>query len=278
MNTQEPELSPEDFAAEKTSRAEPLAGESAPWLWFGRVRSLAVLGGLLAGLLAFASGEATYEIIPIEKVERDLMGSKVLQSSPVTRSVGLTKNGALTFGLLGLCLGSCLGMAGGLARRSISGAVSGTVLGLVMGLALGAGVSWFCLPRFIDARLHYAEYDLMLSLGMHGLIWGSIGAAAGLAFAVGLGKLRLCLPSLIAGFLGALMGAFIFDLIGGAAFPMAECDEPISNTWMTRLMARLLVTLGAALTVVLFLPESESAARPDQSEAAHAHGDSGPAG
>ncbi len=116
--------------------------------------------------------------------------------------------------------------------------------------------------------LQYSEYDLMISLGMHGLIWGSVGAAAGLAFAVGLGKPRLCLPSLIAGFLGALLGAIAFDLIGAAYFFNAECDEPISNTWVTRLMARMLVTVGAALTVVLFLPEPESAARSHQLETA----------
>ncbi len=153
MNTQEPDLPLEGLAAQKAPRAEPTAGAAATWRWFGRVRWLTVLGGLLAGLLAFATGEATYEIIPVEMVQKNLMGSKVWQPTPATRSVGLTKNGALTFGLLGLCLGSCLGMAGGLARRSMSGAVAGTMLGLVLGLALGAGVSWACLPRFIDARL-----------------------------------------------------------------------------------------------------------------------------
>ena len=93
------------------------------------MRWLAILGGLLAGLLAFAGGEATYQIIPIKTVPRDLMGTKIQLPNVETRSEWLTKNGALTFGLLGLCLGSCLGMAGGLARRSTSGAISGTVLG-----------------------------------------------------------------------------------------------------------------------------------------------------
>ena len=245
----------EGLAAQKTPHTEPTADAEATWLWFGRVRWLAVLGGLLAGLLAFAGGEATYQIIPIENVAKDLMGTKVFQPNPETRSVGLMKNGAVAFGLLGLCLGGCLGLAGGLARRSTSGAIAGTLLGAVLGMALGAGVSLASLRWFVNERLLHAEYSLHLSLGMHGLIWGSVGAAAGLAFAVGLGKPRLCLPSLIAGFLGALLGAIAFDLIGAACFYDAECDEPISITWVTRLMARLLVTLGAALTVVLFLPE-----------------------
>ena len=90
---------------------------------------------------------------------------------------------------------------------------------------------------------------------MHGLIWGLLGASAGLAFAVGLGEPRLCGKVLTAGFVGAVLGTVAFELIGGVAFPMAETGEPISETWATRLMARLLVTVGTALIVILLLPD-----------------------
>jgi hypothetical protein len=166
-----------------------------------------------------------------------------------------SRNGALTFGVLGLCLGGCLGVAGGLARRSAPAAATGGLLGAILGLALGAGLSLSLLPWFLKARYSYFEYDLMISLAMHGLIWGVLGAVAGLAFAIGLGDRRLPGRALTAGLVGAVLGTVAFELIGATLFTMARTGEAISETWPTRLMARLLVTLGTAVVVVLLLPE-----------------------
>ena len=255
MSTNEPDVAPEGPGARESPRAEPGSGPVKAWPWFGRTRRLAVIGGLLAGLLAFAIGEAIYEMIPAEKVQQDLMGTKIWTANRATSTEAARRNGALTFGVLGLCLGTCLGMAGGLARRSPSGAVTGALLGAVLGLALGAGVSWASISWFIMTRMDHIDYDLIISLMMHGLIWSLLGASAGLAFAVGLGEPWLCGRCLTAGFAGAVLGTVAFELIGAVAFPMAETDEPISETWATRLMARLLVTVGTALIVILLLPE-----------------------
>ena len=51
-----------------------------------------------------------------------------------------------------------------------------------------------------------------------------------------------------------LIGAVAFDLIGVIAFVGAKTDDPISRTWVTRLMARLLVTVATAAAVSLVLP------------------------
>ena len=239
--------------------AAPKAGTSATWPGFGPAGWLAVLGGILAGLLAFAGGEATFDLIPIETMPRDVMGTKIWMPTMESRSAGLTKNGALTFGLLGLCLGlPGDGRRPGPAidvrrsRRHAAGNGPGSGPGAQRLLAL-------------LALVHHGTVALLRSrpdpsLGMHGLIWGSVGAGAGLAFAVGLGKPRRGLPGPIAGLLGALLGTLAFEVIGAVAFPLAECDEPISRTWVTRLMARLLVSVGAAVTVGLSLAESETAA------------------
>ena len=85
-------------------------------------------------------------------------------------------------------------------------------------------------------------------------IWGLLGAVAGLAFAVGLGERSVWARALTAGFAGALIAAVAFDLIGVVAFPGARTDDPISRTWVTRLMARLLVTVVTAAAVSLVLP------------------------
>jgi hypothetical protein len=132
--------------------------------------------------------------------------------------------------------------------------VAGGLLGAVLGLALGGGVSLALLPWFLDWRLDYSDYDLIISLVMHGLIWGLAGAAAGLAFAIGLREIRLCGRTLTAGWMGAVLGAVAFELIGAMFFATAGTDEPISLTWATRLMARLLVTVGAAVAIIVLLP------------------------
>ncbi len=255
MSTNDPGMSPENLATRETPRVEPEGGRERIWPWFGRARWLALLGGLSAGLLAFAIGEAIHGIIPTEKTQQDLMGNKIWVATRATSAVATARNGALGFGILGACLGGCLGMAGGLSRRSPAGAAVGGILGVVLGMALGACVSWVALPRFIAARQDYIEYDLIISLAMHVSICGLVGAAAGLAFAVGLGDPRLCGRILAAGLLGAALGAVAFEMIGAAAFPVAETDEPISKTWLTRLLARMLVSLATAVSVVLFLPE-----------------------
>jgi hypothetical protein len=145
----------------------------------GRARRLAILAGLLSGLIAFGIGEESYELIQAEKVSQNLMGSIVMVSNRATTTVADTRNAAVAFAELGVCLGACLGVAGGLARRSGAGAVTGGLLGVFLGLALGAGASLALLPWFIKARYDYFQYDLAIALTMHVTIWGLLGAAEG---------------------------------------------------------------------------------------------------
>ncbi len=201
-------------------------------------------------------GEKTHDLIPAEKVKKNVMGNTIMEPNDATNAVAATRNGAVTFGVLGLCLGASLGIAGGLARRSSGGALAGGLLGAILGLASGAGVSWVLLPRFIAVRDEYFDYDLFISMGMHGLIWGLLGAAGGVAFAVGLGRYRLSAWLLFAGFIGAILGALGYDIIGAVYFTRANTDDPISGTWQTRLLASLLATLGPAVILALCLPDS----------------------
>ncbi len=237
--------------------------ESAPYdeckNRLNRARWWTALAGLLAGLVSFGLGEAVYELFPAEKVEIDIMGRKVLGPTAKTKSVAELRNGALTFGLLGACLGGFSGMAGGLARRSAPAMSVAGLLGSTLGLATGAGVSCVVLPFFLYTQPRYPEYDLILSMIMHGSIWGLTGAVAGSAFAIGLGERGLCSRTLVAGFVGAVLGAVVFDLIGGAIFPFASTDQPISTTWPPRLMARLLVAVAIVTVVHLFLPRPPAA-------------------
>jgi hypothetical protein len=248
-----------DVVAEDRSASEPPRDGREAWAWFGRARWLLVLAGLLSGLAAFAIGEFTHDLIPTEKVKQNLMGSIVMAPDRTTTAVAWTRNGAITFGVLGLCLGAGLGVAGGLARRTRSGAVAGGLVGSVLGAALGAGVSFALLPLFIDAQFLHFEYDLQISMAMHGLLWGLLGAVGGLAVAVGMSDYGRSAQALLAGLVGSVLGSVAYDIMGAVLFSGADTDEPISETWPTRLLASLLVTIGAAVAVALSLPEPRPA-------------------
>jgi hypothetical protein len=241
-------------AEETSSQGSFVAGGQIAGSQLGSMGWLAILGGVLSGVLAFAVGELLYKRIPTELVPRDLMGNKIMMPSPETVKVAATKNAALAFSALGLCLAASLGVVGGFARRSTSSSVRGGLVGAVLGLAVGAGASLGLIPLAMEAQLDYPEHDLLLSLATHAAIWGLLGATAGLALATGFGEKRLLGSAFTAGLIGGVLGAVIFELIGATFFGLAETGKPISATWLTRLLARLLVTFGTAIAVVIVLP------------------------
>jgi len=267
MSEPAPDEELDKLAAAQPSQAKPTATQEGAQVSHNRAQWLVVLAALLAGLVTFGIGEMIYKIIPAEKVLQSVLmtNAKVMLPTQATENVAAARNGALAFGLLGLCLGGALGIAGGLARRSTLAATRGGLLGAVLGLALGVGLSLGLLPLCLRQQNRYSDDDLIVlivSLVMHALIWGLLGASAGLAFAVGLEKPRLWHRALIAGFFGAVVGTVAFELAGGLFFPLAATHQPISETWPTRLMACLLVTLATAgsLTLVLFKPGRKTAA------------------
>ena len=220
-----------------------------------RARKLVLTAGLLSGLISFGIGEAIYNLIPPQRVPQKIRMSniEVLLPSHHTENAAAAKNAALAFGLLGTCLGGLLGMAGGLARQSKSATVTAGLLGAALAAALGAGVSLALLPYGLQAQLDHTDNDLAIALAMHCLSWGPLGAAAGLAFAVGLGQKGMAIQTVTAGLTGALAGTICFELIGTVFFSHAGTIYPIAITWPTRLMARLLVTIGTAAILVLII-------------------------
>jgi hypothetical protein len=248
VNGQDP--APEDRAVAEArgaaARADAERLARAPWL-LG-------LAGILAGLAAFGIGEATYKVIRARLEEVPTPAGMVMAVGPRSQAVADVQNAALTYAVLGGCLGLFLGVAGGLVRRSGIAATAAGLLGVLLGAGPPAGVTFKTLKAFSDARVNVPDYDIPLSMLMHGLIWGLAGGAAGLAFAVGMGSWRRLAPGVLAGFLGAVLGTVAFELIGIVFFPLAETGEPLSTTWTSRLAARLLVALATAAGVILSLP------------------------
>jgi hypothetical protein len=255
---------PEAKGDHDTAPAEPKAVPGAAPGFLGRARLLIALGGLLAGLVAFGVGEWLFDLIPPTTVQQNISGNLVMLPNRETWIVADTRNGAINFALLGACLGGFLGVAGGLAQKSSSGAGTAGLVGAIFGAAVGAGLSIALLSWFLNARYAYSEYDIVISLFMHGLIWGLLGAVAGVAFALGSGNSGLGGRAALAGCVGALIGTLVYEICGAVAFTEAHTDYVISQTWVTRLLARLLVAAGTAAALVLILraPAVRGAARP----------------
>jgi hypothetical protein len=218
-------------------------------------RTLALIGGLLAGLVSFGVDEPVYNLIQPEEVLQGVSGRELMRPSAETIGVAAGKNAALAFGALGLCLAGFLGVAGGLARRSARAAVTAGLTGAVLGAGLGAGVSRAVVPSLYLAQYRYPDSELLVALLMHGAIWGLLGAAAGMAFAIGLGDRRNFGRLLTGGLVGAVLGAVAFDILGAVFLTSANTHLAISQTWLSRLLARLLVAIGTAAIMIVFLAE-----------------------
>ena len=131
-----------------------------------RARLWLALAGLAAGLVAFGLGELVYDLIPAAKEKMKIMGHEVIAPTLGTANVAMTRNSAITFGLLGACLGSFLGAAGGLAWWSVPGMVTAGLVGSIVGLGLAAGASLLVLPRLLAMQPDYPDSDLLFSVGI----------------------------------------------------------------------------------------------------------------
>jgi hypothetical protein len=224
----------------KIDAASPRAGS-------GRVYGLALAAGAVGGVVAWLGGEAVHGLF--EAPLFDSFNPRSREMGGLVRS-GTIREGLLSFGMLGAALGLALGLAGGLARRSASAALGAGGLGLALAAAAGGCAAAGLVPYYL-AHVNRDADDLLLPFLLHAGSWAPIGAAAGLAYGVGMRGFRGALVALLGGLVGALIGTLVFEVIAPFAFPLAKTSEPISVTWGSRLLARLSIALftaaGAAL-------------------------------
>jgi hypothetical protein len=208
----------------------------------GRARTwaIALFAGLAAGLIAWGIGEAT--LVP----EAGYQDKK--QHIDILPEVAGLQNCYYSFGALGAAMGLSLGMAGGLIRRSASRAVIAGLTGLVLGGAGGLAVTRLILPVYYE---HAKSGEIFYSLLVHAGIWTELAAVAGVAFAVGAAGWRGLPRAILGAAIAGLVAALIYEFGGGILVPSALTDRPISQTWSSRLLARLLVTVLVAAGVVL---------------------------
>jgi hypothetical protein len=205
-----------------------------------RILALALAAGLLAGAIAWGIGEAV--LVP----EVGLHSPK--RKINIDPSVAGIRNGIICFVALGATIGLGMGLTGGLIGRSGLRASIAGVIGLLLGGGAGGALSWLILPVFYKQP---PNNDLIYSLMVHGGVWVGVGAAAGLAFGIGLGERNAIRRGLISGAGFALLATVIYEFAGPFLFPFGMIDRPISHNWESRLAARLLVTVLIAVGVVV---------------------------
>lgn len=247
-------------SAEVSVATVPAAPESVP---AGRVWGFALLAGLLAGGLSAALGEQLFETFTPGLVPEVVNGQTSMVPDPDEIALATRKNAALTFGLMGGLTGLAMALAGARAsRRPSLGAWEG-VVGLVLGLLATATIAWLATPAYFlyESRVQANEggEHLLIPLLVHAGIWGTVGAVGGLAFGLGVARNpREMVPrTLIGGFVGALIGAVLYELLGGAFFPMDKTPQPFAETLAPRVMAMMLTCLGAAVLIAFSVVDAQ---------------------
>jgi hypothetical protein len=224
-----------DEAAPASDPAPPPASVPVRSIAF-RHWAIALTAGLLAGLLAWGIGEAM--LVPEAGYENKK------ENIHLQADVAGIRNATISFGALGAALGLSLGIAGGLIGRSFPRAILAGLAGLLVGGGACAGL---------------ANRDITYALIVHAGAWVGAGAAAGLAFAIGLGKWRDLPRAALAAAGAALIATVIYEFGGGILFPDALTERPVSQSWASRLLARLIVAVLVAAGVVLSAPSTGEA-------------------
>ncbi|WP_210405691.1 hypothetical protein [Paludisphaera borealis] len=104
-------------------------------------------------------------------------------------------------------------------------------------------MAWPVLSLYLDAE-DAGPGELLRSVLMHLGLWLPIGVAAGLA--LGLGEPRRIPAAVLGGLVGVALATIAYEILGSIVYPLAETGGPVALEWQPRLLATLLVAVGAA--------------------------------
>ena len=159
------------------------------------------------------------------------------------------QNAAVAYASLGAILSLCLAITAGclLPRFSLTRIMTAGLAGIALGGLFGAASSYVLTPVYLH-RLGTA--DVTLTVLIHLAIWCAVGAAAGVAFAIGCGTRKAFAGSLIGGIAGAALAVLVFD-VGGAFLPLAHTERPLAEVGGTRLAAAALLSVFVVFGIVI---------------------------
>jgi|GEM_PF-2024621 len=217
-----------------------------------RCWGLAILAGLVAGVVSWLGGEAIYgRFIPPLIATSGFPTIEEIQAAKRARNAGVTMEAGLTAVMMGAALGLMLGLAGGGVRKSGRAAAIAGLAGLFLGGVGAAVATWSLMPAFL--RIYDPDKDVLLvALLVHGSIATVIGAGVGTAFGAGIsGGIRgerhgLIGRTILGGLLGAAAGMLIFQIVGMMVFPLDHTTLPVSKSSNSRLASHVLLTLLAS--------------------------------
>ncbi|WP_169977127.1 hypothetical protein [Tautonia rosea] len=255
-----PEMTQSDEGAPEVGSRIPESGLPAHSRESSRV-SVALAAGLVAGLLAWLGGEAIVALKTADQTFVPANQGQIAQHDALIQQATIFKSTA-SFAILGAAVGLAMGIAGGWLRHSSSSSLTTGIAAAILGALVTAGVAWVSLPMFLKDTEQLGE-SMLAPILMHGLLWAPVGLVGGLAFAIGLGRPpAMLLQGAIAGVIGAVFGATIYDIVGALVLTSENTAMPLSEGWGSRLLARMCVAvLVGLITAAVLDPRSNATSR-----------------
>src|SRR5262245_41147317 len=224
----------------------------------GRLLPTALAAGLVAGLLAWAIGEATYGLFvwndagPIKqayKSELSKLGPYaqsefITQKMAAARPVAESRNTAIALGALGALLGLALGLVGGRLSGSRHSDNRGALYGSILGAVAAVVMSFILVPIYFQQT--GPESGLAVPLLVYGGILIPLGAACGAGLGFGLGGRDTIIRSALGGLMGALLATIVIEMTYAIAFALEQEPNPISSDRLARLVLHLCTALFVA--------------------------------
>lgn len=227
--------------------------------------SKSVCAALIGGAIALASIHWLYPVFPraplgelsISPTEEDLRIH--LQAAIDFRS----RNCAVVFGLLGLCLGLSFGWMTTLRRR-VASALSGGLAGVVAGIVAG-----YIAGYFLALALSASEnQSLVQSTLFHFSVWAPVLVAVWVGIAAVQGPISQALPHALTGLLAALVAVTLYGLVGTILFPKANLLYLVPGSLAERCAWMISCTLVAGVGLHLGLKPKENKSLPANEQSA----------
>lgn len=194
--------------------------------------SISIAAALVGGAAALAAIHWLYPVFP-----RASLGE--LSLSPTEEEIRIhleaaikfrSRNSAVAFGLLGVCLGLAFGWFTTL-RRKVASALSGALAGAAVGVLAGYAAGYF-LARILAAS---ENQSLVQSTLLHFSVWGPLLVAVWVGIAtIQSGQIGRTLPHALTGLLAALVAVTVYGLIGSILFPTTNLLLLIPETFAER--------------------------------------------
>jgi hypothetical protein len=254
MNSDDPPPPQDDTnsrAATNPARSGEAAGSKhghgSQWrLWWA-----VILAAVTAASGAWLLGESGVVKAVAANAAVPTMGTILMAPTAVTTRAAEVKNTVRVFGVFGALLGLFLGLAGGWSRGNARITWAAAVFGAIAGGVTGAVGPLVAVPVYHRWQAEGAD-ELIYSMAMHSAFLILPAAAAGLAFAIGLGNNKRLAHAALGGAFGALVGAVVYDLTGAFALPFANTSYPLATTAAARFVALIIpaiaIAAGAAST------------------------------